>query len=86
MKKVAVSPTPTFAPMPPWVAEVLGLGQLDEGLEFSLGGQAFVVRNGLPRSSKLVSAAQAQTSETFGFKWKKVDTFDSPASTASSRC
>ncbi len=85
MKKVAVSPTPTFAPMPPWVAEVLGLGQLDEGLEFSLGSQAFVVRDGLPRSSKLVSAEQAQTSEAFGFKWKKVDTFDSPASLARMR-
>lgn len=88
MRKVsrrAVPPAPTFAPMPPWVAEVLGRDQLDEGMEFSLGGQAFVVRDGLPRSSKLVSAAQAQTSETFGFKWKKVDTFDSPASLARMR-
>ena len=85
MKKIAVSPAPTLAPMPHWVAEVLGLGQLDEGLEFSLGSQAFVVRDGLPRSSKLVSAEQAQTSEAFGFKWKKVDTFDSPASLARMR-
>jgi arsenite methyltransferase len=73
------------APMPSWLAEVLGVRQLDEGMEFSLGGQPFVVRDGLPRSSKLVSAAQAQTSQTFGFKWKKVDTFDSPASLARMR-
>lgn len=72
-------------PMPSWVAEILGVRQLDEGLEFSLGGQSFVVRGGLPRSSKLISAAQAQTSETFGFKWKRVDTFDSPASLARMR-
>jgi arsenite methyltransferase len=85
MKKVAVPPAPTLAPMPPWVAAVLGLEQLDEGLEFSLGGQAFVVRDGLPRSSKLVSAAQAQTRETFGFKWQKLDSFDSPASLARMR-
>ena len=64
--------------MPSWFAEVLGVRKLYEGAEFSLGGQQFVVRDGLPRSSKLVSAAQAQTRETFGFKWKKVDTFDSP--------
>lgn len=73
------------AKLPSWLAGVLGVRQLDEGLEFSLGGQPFVVRGGLPRSSKLVSAAQAQTSETFGFKWKKVDTFDSPASLARMR-
>ena len=72
-------------PLPPWVAELLGVSALDEGMEFSVGGQPFVVRGGLPRSSKLVSAAQAQTSETFGFKWKKVDTFDSPASLARMR-
>jgi arsenite methyltransferase len=72
-------------PLHAWVAEVLGVPRLDEGMEFSLGGQLFVVRDGLPRSSKLVSAAQAQTRETFGFKWKKVDTFDSPASLARMR-
>lgn len=66
--------------LPRWVGELLGVRQFDEGLEFSLGGQSFVVREGLPRSSKLVSAAQAQTRETFGFKWQKLDTFDSPAS------
>jgi arsenite methyltransferase len=75
----------SVAPLPSWLAGMLGVRQLDEGLEFSLGGQSFVVRGGLPRSSKLVSAEQAQTSETFGFKWKKVDTFDSPASLARMR-
>lgn len=72
-------------PLPAWVAEVLGIPQIEEGMEFSVGGQPFVVRDSLPRSSKLVSAEQAQTRETFGFKWKKVDTFDSPASLARMR-
>lgn len=71
--------------MPFWLAEALGVPRLDERMEFSLGGQPFVVRDGLPRSSKLVSAAQAQTRETFGFKWNKVDTFDSQISLARMR-
>lgn len=50
-----------------------------------LGGQQFVMRDGIPRSKVLVSAAQAQTEETFGFKWKKRDTFESPASLARMR-
>jgi arsenite methyltransferase len=73
------------APLPSWVADLFGVSQLDEGLVFSMGEQSFVVRDGLPRSSKLVCAAQDQTRETFGFKWKKVDTFDSPASLARMR-
>ncbi len=71
--------------MPVWLNQVLGVDSLKEGQSFDVGGQAFVVKNGLPRSKKLVSQAQAQTSETFGFKWKKLDTFDSPASLARMR-
>lgn len=48
-------------------------------------GQSFVVRRGIPRSESLLSPEQAQTEETFGFKWKKRDTFDSPASLARMR-
>lgn len=73
------------AAMPAWLHQVLGVDALTEGVTFDVGGQAFVVQNGIPRSKKLVSQAQAQTSETFGFKWKKVDTFDSPASLARMR-
>jgi len=63
-----------------WFTEVLGVDNLDEGYEFSVGGQPFIARGGVPRSCKLMSDEQAQTSETFGFKWKKIDTFDSPVS------
>ena len=65
-----------------WFRGLLGISALDEGLEFSLGGKTFIVQKGIPRSNTLMSEAQAQTSQTFGFKWKKVDTFDSPASLA----
>lgn len=68
-----------------WFLDFLGVSRLAEGRKFSFGGQTFVVRDGIPRSSAVVSNAQAQTSEIFGFKWKKVDTFDSPASLARMR-
>jgi arsenite methyltransferase len=74
-----------MASMPKWLHQVLGVTSLEEGGTFDLDGQAFLVQNGIPRSKKLISQAQAQTSETFGFKWKKVDTFDSPASLARMR-
>jgi arsenite methyltransferase len=76
---------PDSAAMPAWLEQVLEVPSLAEGLSFDLGGQAFVVKDGIPRSKKLFSEAQAQTSETFGFKWKKLDTFDSPASLARMR-
>lgn len=56
-----------------------------EGLEFALGNHSFVMQNGIPRSKSLLSEDQAQTSDTFAFKWHKVDTFDSPVSRARAR-
>jgi arsenite methyltransferase len=77
---------PELAPaMPRWLGEYLGTGELVEGRDFTLRGEPFTVRGGIPRSRKLVSEAQSQTSEAFGFKWKKRDTFDSPASLARMR-
>lgn len=38
------------------------------------------MQSGLPRCKALRSAEQAQTSDIFGFKWQKRDTFESPAS------
>lgn len=78
--------TAHLASLPAWFLEILGVNSLVEGSRFELGEQSFVVQEGLPRSRKLVSLEQAQTRETFGFKWKKVKTFDSPASLARMRC
>lgn len=64
---------------------MLGVPSLEEGSEFVLRGHTFVVRNGIPRQRGSMTAPQAQTSETFGFKWKRRDTFDSPASLARMR-
>ncbi len=67
------------------MTDLLGIKDPSEGIELSLRGQPFVMRDGMPRSTKLVSAKQQQTSEAFGFKWQKVDTFDSQASLARMR-
>ena len=55
-----------------------------EGEVWNAGGQALVMQDAIPRALTLV-AAQAQTAEAFGFKWKKRDTFESPASLARMR-
>lgn len=65
---------------PAWLWGILGTPASAEGAVFSLRGQEFEVRSGISRSRRLISRAQAQTGESFGFKWKKRDTFDSPAS------
>ncbi len=70
--------------LPAWFWDYLGTAGPWEG-ERALGAQTFVVRDGIPRSGALLTAAQAQTEETFGFKWKKRDTFDSAASLARMR-
>ena len=71
--------------MPPWLYDYLGVPAPREGEQFDLGGQRFVHRDGISRSQSILSAAQSQTEETFGFKWKKRDTFDSEASLARMR-
>lgn len=68
--------------MPQWFYDYLKIAAPAEGDEFNLNGQKFVHRDGISRSLALLSAAQIQTEEAFGFKWKKRDTFDSPASLA----
>lgn len=71
--------------MPQWLYDYLGIAAPREGDEFDLAGQRFVHRDGISRSQAILSAAQGQTEETFGFKWKKRDTFDSEASLAGIR-
>ncbi|MFH0811209.1 MAG: class I SAM-dependent methyltransferase [Pseudomonadota bacterium] len=63
---------------PAWLEEVLGTELPHEGVPVSLAGQDFVVRDGILRGSRLLSRAQAQTGETFGFKWHQRETFERP--------
>lgn len=69
---------------PAWLWEILGVEGPWPG-ERRIAGRSFVVRDGIPRSRALLSDAQAQTEEAFGFKWKKRATFESPASLARMR-
>jgi SAM-dependent methyltransferase len=70
--------------MPDWFWAWLGVDGPWQG-ERTIGGRSFGIRAGIPRGSALLSGAQAQTEETFGFKWKKRETFESPASLARMR-
>lgn len=45
----------------------------------------FEVQNGVPRQKKYYSREQSQTQDSFGFKWKKRDTYESPAVQDASR-
>jgi SAM-dependent methyltransferase len=66
---------------PDWFWTWLGVDGPWQGARM-IGGQDFEIRAGIPRSAALLSQAQAQTEETFGFKWKKRETFESSASLA----
>lgn len=59
-----------------WFWDLLGVEGPWEG-EREIRGQKFVIRDGIPRSVAVYSAAQAQTEEAFGFKWNKRETFES---------
>ncbi|HLI13641.1 MAG TPA: hypothetical protein VKY65_18770 [Alphaproteobacteria bacterium] len=52
----------------------------EDGKAIIFRGQKFIARDGIYRAEALLSAAQAQTSEAFGFKWHQRDTFESEAS------
>jgi arsenite methyltransferase len=45
-------------------------------------GAEYQIINGIPRFVLTSDAGQAQTSKAFGFKWKKRETYDSPAAKA----
>jgi arsenite methyltransferase len=64
---------------PPWLFEVLGLPPLEEGDTATAAGVPLELRGGILRSCSLLSAAQAQTADTFGFKWHRRDSFESEA-------
>ena len=63
--------------MPGWFTDLLGFDTApEEGATLQVNGQSMIVERGVLRHSSIASAAQAQTEQTFGFKWKKRDTFD----------
>jgi arsenite methyltransferase len=56
------------------------LSMCSEGAELVGGsGRRYSVRNGIPRFVLTKDEAQRQTEASFGFKWSRRDTYDSPA-------
>jgi SAM-dependent methyltransferase len=63
---------------PIWLVELLGVPPtLEEGDAAEAGGVPLELRDGILRARSLVSAAQSQTADSFGFKWAKRETFES---------
>jgi SAM-dependent methyltransferase len=62
-----------------WFEAVLGMALPAEGGAVTIRGTEFVLRDGLLRERGLASASQAQTSDAFGFKWRRRESYDSPA-------
>jgi arsenite methyltransferase len=54
--------------------------ETESGLLRSADGRSYEVRNSIPRFTRLEDEGQAQTRDTFGFKWAKRETYDSEAS------
>lgn len=57
-------------------------GSLDTGTLRAADGASYPILAGIPRFVLTSDAGQTQTSQAFGFKWKKRDTYDSPAAKA----
>jgi len=65
---------------PSWLAEVLEVTLPGEGDRAMIQGISCVRHKGILRTESLFSNTQKQTQDSFAFKWKKRDTFDSEAS------
>src|SRR3954470_2205375 len=66
--------------VPAWLGEYLAVDLPAEGEQVSIDGQRYLMRHGVLRDERSASDRQEQTSEAFGFKWQKRDTFESDAS------
>jgi arsenite methyltransferase len=56
---------------------MVGIDPPAEGEQTTIRDQRFVLEGGVLRASQSISDTQAQTSDTFGYKWHKRDTFES---------
>ena len=54
--------------------------EVETGRLRSSDGRSFEIRDAIPRFTDLEDPAQAQTRDAFGFKWGRLDTYDSKAS------
>lgn len=57
---------------------------IHSGTLCAVDGAAYAIRSGIPRFVVTGDAGQLQTSDAFGFKWQRRDSYDSPGMKASS--
>ena len=68
-----------MATVPAWLWSLLGSPSVEEGGQVELRGRSYVLSGGVLRERGMLSAAQHQTSDVFGYKWQQRDTFESDA-------
>lgn len=68
-----------------WIESVLGAPLPEEGARIELADQPAVMKDGVLTFVADHEAGQGQTSEAFGFKWGKQDTYASPEIREASR-
>lgn len=74
------------AVLPNWLAPLLGIPELPEtGSTTQIAGKRYLADGAVLRAEATVSAEQAQTAETFGFKWHQLETFESDKSVQRTR-
>src|SRR5688572_4938725 len=60
-------------------ADTTSVDDITTGTLMATDGQNYRITRGIPRCVLTRDEGQAQTSEAFGFKWQRRDTYDSPA-------
>jgi len=61
---------------PDWFWQLLGIDKPKENALVKINNMEFKIQNSIPRFLQKNSKTQQQTSDTFGFKWEKRDTFE----------
>ena len=61
---------------PSWLWKLIGIDQPEENQILKIRGMSFKIINSIPRFMQDNSENQQQTSDIFGYKWKKRDTFE----------
>ena len=67
--------------LPAWFWALLGAGETAQR-DVRLRELGLEMRGGLPRGVETKSEAQAQTQDTFGYKWQKRETYESESGLA----
>lgn len=72
--------------LPDWLAPLLGLPELPgDGSTTEIAGKRYLADGPVLRAEAVVSVGQAQTAETFNFKWHQLATFESDKAVQRSR-